>query len=168
MPHEVLDGANAVAVAAANSDPDANFNWRPFLLRNWNAVVPANNFGCRASNADSASASASVSDSGHEPRYGSSRAGTVSVSSSSSSSSNSNSNSNCDSSSRRQEYHNGRAAFKMIKVAACRDSETPTKRRYRKERVATEERQQFRRFIQLALIGSMGADGVNGAAGTRN
>lgn len=41
MPHEVLDGANAAA--AANSDPDANFNWRPFLLRNWNAVVPANN-----------------------------------------------------------------------------------------------------------------------------
>jgi len=39
MLHEVLDGANA----AANSDPDANFNWRPFLLRNWNAVVPANN-----------------------------------------------------------------------------------------------------------------------------
>lgn len=40
MPHELLDGANAVA----NSFADAqNFNWRPFLLRNWNAVVPANN-----------------------------------------------------------------------------------------------------------------------------
>lgn len=51
---KLLDDANAadaaaVAVAVANygsnsdSQAAANFNWRPFLLRNWNAIVPANN-----------------------------------------------------------------------------------------------------------------------------
>ncbi|XP_052844532.1 ammonium transporter Rh type A isoform X2 [Drosophila gunungcola] len=29
--------------ANSNSHSAANFNWRPFLLRNWNAIVPANN-----------------------------------------------------------------------------------------------------------------------------
>jgi len=34
---------DAAAAANSNSQSAANFNWRPFLLRNWNAIVPANN-----------------------------------------------------------------------------------------------------------------------------
>lgn len=45
---QLLDDANAnfgpnFGSNAAESQGAANFNWRPFLLRNWNAIVPANN-----------------------------------------------------------------------------------------------------------------------------